>query len=193
MVRSSELRNIALRFFSGVDAGRRMKPDFVDWFLPIWKQLDTIAELQVDYILQRDESAPLGFASKHGETEVLGDVVELCAQSVMEPAVFYQFLRCLDANLAAIPSNADACAGDLVEKLGECTMGPRGRELLAASAARASRAGATWSPTIALNGAFYCKFHDTCFEGRAPDLVAKICELYGPAPDLPDACDQVGR
>jgi 2-hydroxychromene-2-carboxylate isomerase len=128
----------------------------LDSMLPAVEKLDGAVNLKLDYIGQNGpDGSP---KSMHGESEVAGDILHLCAGEEAGPKQQYQFIACLNKDWRSIPKNWEQCAGEAgidPKVLGKCKDGEKGKQLLLASFERASKAGAMGSPTIKVNGSPY--------------------------------------
>lgn len=115
---------------------------------PVMESMGDAVDLRIDYIVS--EVAPGNFQSLHGEPEVSGDIVQLCAKEV-DPDNYFDFILCQNKNAGAIPDNWESCAKDAdinTEELKACYEGDEGKDLLSASAVKAQQRNARGSPTI---------------------------------------------
>jgi len=140
-------------------------------------------DLQVEYIV-----TDLGngeFKSLHGQPETDGNIAQLCARDVDETK-FLDLVLCMNKDSSAIPGNWKTCAEELnydVDAVETCFTGEQGKELLKASAAKATAAGATGSPTILLDGVMYSG-------GRGEtDFKRAFCNAF--TGERPSACDNI--
>ena len=126
------------------------------------------------------------FNSLHGENEVKGDKVQLCAREQGEK--YMDFILCMNQDSSQIPNNWESCAkssGLDVAALKTCYEGTQGDKLLEESFAVSSKAGAQGSPTIKIAGKPY--------EGRrdSKSITKALCAAGGNAAsackDIPDA------
>jgi hypothetical protein len=146
------------------------------------KEVGDAVDLRIAYI--GGEDAEGGFSSLHGQTEVDGDMVQLCAAKY-NPNQYLNLITCMNANVSAIPSNWQICAnksGISQENIRRCSASDDGRLLLSESFKEAAARGAFASPTIYINGVKY--------EGqrRTIDFVRAICWSFkGP----PESCKDV--
>lgn len=95
--------------------------------------------------------------SMHGEEEVKGDVLQLCAGDVNRDKQL-PFIACMNAEWQKLPAGWEECA----KKVGldeaavkACADGAKGKELVKASFAKSEKDGATGSPTIRIDGEEY--------------------------------------
>ena len=129
----------------------------VDGFAPVLKELGDRIDFKLEYI-----ATPLGdgkFKSLHGEPEVQGNIQQLCAMKHYgSMAEWLPFVECVNKTWREIPKNWEGCAKQAnldVAKLKGCIDGQEGKDLLDASAKRATARRAQGSPTIYLAGNSY--------------------------------------
>lgn len=155
----------------------------LDGIIPALEKLGGGVGLKIDYI-GRDRDGKL--ESMHGESEVAGNIVQLCADK-LAPEAHLKFISCMNEEWRRIPGNWESCAkstGIDSAALAKCKDGDEGRALLAASFKRADEAGATGSPTIKVNGKPYRG-------GRSPDeFTRSLCEAFGDK-DKPKLCAEL--
>lgn len=131
----------------------------------------------------------------HGQTECLGNILELCAASEYpDPKIYLGFTRCLSLKYSDIPATSliKDCAleyGIEFEKLNDCASrddGAYGMGLLRDSVTRSAELGVSTSCTVRLDNKTRCvrdggKWRD-CEDGSKPeDLVRDIEKLYDEA------------
>jgi len=125
------------------------------------------------------------FTSLHGQTEVDGDIVNLCAMKY-NPTKYMDMIVCMNANAGAIPGNWESCAKDKsldVESIKACFEGQEGKDLLSTSTKKSKAIGASGSPTIYLNDKPYSG-------GRTEnDFLRAICNAFTDA--KPAACSAI--
>ncbi|KAK3202825.1 hypothetical protein GRF29_154g896439 [Pseudopithomyces chartarum] len=136
-----------------------------------------------------------GVLCMHGQTECLGNILELCAASEYpDPKIYLGFTRCLSLHYHDIPATSliKDCAleyGIEFEKLNDCASrddGAYGMGLLRDSVTRSKDLGVTTSCTVRLNNKTRCvrdggQWKD-CEDGSKPeDLVRDIRKLYDEA------------
>lgn len=144
-----------------------------DAIAPVLEKFGPAIDFQLDFIA-RDLGGG-NFQSLHGESEVAGNIVQLCAKEY-EPELGMAFVSCMNENAAAIPANWRTCSDQLgldTNAIGECYAGEEGKQLLSASVARADEVGARGSPTIYLNGESYSGGRQTI------DFIRAICQELG--------------
>lgn len=127
----------------------------------------------------------------HGESECLGNIIELCAAKLYpDPKIYLGFTMCLTREYQKIPERqlVEDCAlehGIDFEELNKCTVDDDGAlavDMLRSSFNRSSAAGVTKSCTIRLNNEVRCirdggKWTD-CERGhKVDDLVKDIIDL----------------
>ncbi len=121
---------------------------------PVMEKMGGDVDLAIDFI---GKDANGQFSSLHGESEVKGDQVQLCAMKY-RPALALKFINCMNKNPRDIPGNWEGCAQEIVldtAKLKACYEGPESAELLRASFAKAQARKAGGSPTIFIGGKPY--------------------------------------
>ncbi|KAL1597785.1 hypothetical protein SLS60_008272 [Paraconiothyrium brasiliense] len=136
-----------------------------------------------------------GVLCMHGQTECLGNILELCAASEYpDPKIYLGFTRCLSLQYHDIPATSliKDCAleyGIEFEKLNDCASrddGAYGMGLLRDSVTRSADLGINTSCTVRLNNNTRCVRDDgkwkDCDDGSDPeDLVKDINKLYAEA------------
>ncbi|MBD3260597.1 MAG: thioredoxin domain-containing protein, partial [Candidatus Altiarchaeales archaeon] len=129
----------------------------LDSIAPVLEQAGDYVDFKVDYIAT--EQSDGSFKALHGQSEVEGNIVQLCAAKYHPQNYKYMdMIVCMDENARNIPDNWEECARQAnldVEKIRSCYEGEEGKELLSESAKRAQQAQASGSPTIYLNGEIY--------------------------------------
>ncbi len=133
----------------------------VDAFAPLAEKFGDSIDFNIHYIA--DEAADGTFSSLHGQKEVNGNIIQLCAAKY-NPKTYLEMIVCQDKNTGAIPDNWEACAkeaGLKVEDIRSCYEGDEGKQLLSASIKKSQEVGATGSPTIYFNNTPYASGRDT--------------------------------
>jgi hypothetical protein len=106
-----------------------------------------------------------GVTCKHGPSECLGNIIELCAAHVYpDPKIYLGFTLCLSRKYTNIPAKnlVEDCAmehGIDFEKLNDCASkedGAFGMRLLRDSCERSQEVGASISCTVRLEGKTRC-------------------------------------
>ena len=102
---------------------------------------------------------------KHGQSECLGNIIELCAARLYpDPKVYLGFTMCMTKQFQDIPDKelVEDCAlehGISMERLNSCTVrddGAYGIDMLKSSFNRTAAAGVSKSCTVRLNGQVRC-------------------------------------
>ena len=153
---------------------------------PALDKLGADVDLQLNYIGQ--EESPGSLTSMHGQSEVTGDIAQLCVLR-HAPDSALDIISCQNENMSSVDTNWQSCAtkvGAKVDPIKACIEGAEGKELLSASFKRASAKGATGSPTIYIGGKPYNGTRSASAFTRA------ICAAHsGPAPaackDIPES------
>ncbi len=128
--------------------------------------------------------SPGSFQSLHGQPEVDGNKIQLCAMK-HHPGKYYNFISCMNKEYQKIPNNWEDCAKELdldSEKLKNCFDDGEGDKLLESSFKKSQDAGAMGSPTIVINGKTYSGKRDTNSVFRA------LCKEYE---TKPEACADI--
>ncbi len=152
---------------------------------PVLETLGDSVDFNLYFIVTDNEDGT--FRSLHGEPEVQGNIVQLCAIEY-EPESYMDLIVCMNENVQGIPDNWETCAEDLgldVDSIKECYEGDEGTDLLKESIVATNLVGATGSPTIYLNGERYSG-------GRSEmDFTRAICNALDNGPtacqELPEA------
>ncbi len=154
-----------------------------DAIAPVLSRLGDAVDFGIDYIA--NDNGDGTFRSLHGQTEVEGNIVQLCAAKY-HPESYMDMIVCQNQNMAQIPGNWESCAqaaGFDTEKIRECYESDEGKQLHSASVAKSTAAGATGSPTIYIDGARYSG-------GRSEnDFLRAICSSF--ETERPDACAEI--
>ena len=140
--------------------------------------------LNINYIGRGDAD---NLESLHGENEVNGNIIQLCAKKY-ESDDHFKLLSCMNKEPTSIPDNWEKCAEKLdmdVDQLKECYDGKEGKQMLADSFALAEKAGAQGSPTFFINNEPYEGKRDT------KSLYRVICGKLGD--DAPSECDNIPK
>ncbi len=150
---------------------------------PVIKKLGNSVDFNMYFIA--DDNGDGTFSSLHGQPEVDGDIVQLCAAK-HNPDKYMDMIVCQNKNAGAIPGNWEQCAKDSgldTEKIKACFEGGEGKELMSASIKASEEVGATGSPTIYLNDEPYAG-------GRTEnDFMRAICSAFEGT--KPDACSDI--
>ncbi|KAI9797445.1 MAG: hypothetical protein M1833_005485 [Piccolia ochrophora] len=162
-----------------------------DLVLPAMQQIEDKVNFTLSYIGSTTEKDD-GVECKHGPTECLGNMLELCAASLYpDPKIYLGFTMCLTRDYEHIPERhlVEDCAlehGIDFGKLNACVSRDDGyaMELLRASVERTAAAGVKFSCTIRLNETIRCIMDGGewkhCEGGHTvDDLVRDVKKLYG--------------
>lgn len=158
--------------------------------LPVMQKVHDKVDFQLSYIGK--PTANGGVECKHGPSECIGNIIELCAREIYpDPKIHLGFVMCLTKDYPQIPDRAliEDCALEHAidfNKLNECAARDEtahGIELLRNSVQRSADANVTISCTIRLNNEIYCIRDDDqwkdCPNGPGVnDLVLAIEKLY---------------
>ncbi|MBI5509936.1 MAG: DsbA family protein [Deltaproteobacteria bacterium] len=155
----------------------------MDAVAPVVEKLGANLDLKVNYIGDKQGET---LSSMHGDAEVKGDIVQLCAQQ-QAPWTFLKMVTCQNKNAREVATNWEGCAKDAgldVLQLKSCYEGDAGKKLLEESFALAKTRGAEGSPTMFLNGQPYNGGRKTA------DFIKAICAGYGDG-TKPEACSNI--
>jgi len=155
----------------------------MDAIAPVLEKLKGAVNFEVNYI-----AADLGdgqFNSLHGNNEVKGNIVQLCAAKY-NPDKYMKMIVCMDENAGAIPGNWESCASKYgldIQSIKKCYEEDEGKQLLSESIKKSEAANAQGSPTIYLDGKIYSG-------GRSSnDFFTAICNVFGE--EKPEACSDI--
>ena len=118
-------------------------------------ELRRFVEFKINYIVNEQEGK---FDALHGESEVQGNILQLCVQHHYPMEQVLPFILCQNKNMHQIPSGWEQCAqlaGLDQKKISACAASPLGPELLRDSMRASAKVNAMGSPTILINGAPY--------------------------------------
>jgi predicted DsbA family dithiol-disulfide isomerase len=142
-----------------------------DGIAPVLKKMGGDMDFSIDFIGGEKDGK---LNSMHGENEVNGDKVQICAIKYA-PYKYMDMFSCMNKNARSIPTNWESCAKDTgmpVDQIKTCYEGQEGTALLKASFAKAAARNARGSPTIFLNGKPYTG-------GRSELAFSRgLCEAY---------------
>ncbi len=156
---------------------------------PVLEKYGSYIDFQMDFIGQ---IAGDTLTSMHGENEVAGDKIELCAMKYMaENYAYMPLFECINKEYRKLPANWEGCADEakvapeVKAKIKACFEGDEGTTLLKASFEKAEKDGARGSPTMFLAGKPYRG-------GRAEaDFMRGICGEFGDA--TPAWCGEIPK
>ncbi|KXL50890.1 hypothetical protein M433DRAFT_60986 [Acidomyces richmondensis BFW] len=162
-----------------------------DLILPTMQNVSRKVDFKLSYIGQASDFDD-GVQCMHGQTECLGNIIELCAASLYpDPKIYLGFTMCLSNEYKRIPNRklVEECAlehGISIKRLNDCVVDDNGAlsvDRLRESFNRSAAAGVTKSCTVRLNGQTRCirdggKWSN-CDAGHDPeDLVKDIMKLW---------------
>jgi hypothetical protein len=151
---------------------------------PVIEKMGERVDFRLDYI---GSGTGDGFHSLHGESEVRGDKIQLCAAKLF-PARYLKMISCMNENQRGIPDGWRTCANraDIAaEPIAACADGPDGAALLTESFKRSSARRAQGSPTMYFAGKRYNGPRGEQAFARA------ICRVIGSDP--PDICAELPK
>jgi len=143
-----------------------------------------IMEMTMNYIATVDPQQPSGFDSKHGQTEVWGDIYELCVEN-MYNETWFDFSYCMYSNYDNIPTVSQNCAASLgmnFANVKQCVSSNLGKQLMTQSINVTDSLG--WnprpgSPTVyANNQCIYGYPPCQSLDPSSDAVVQFICGLY---------------
>ena len=162
----------------------------VDSIIPVLNKLGRDVDFNLEFIGKNNGG---NFSSLHGEKEVMGDKIELCAKK-HAPTNYLRMIACMNKNYRKIPEGWEACAKEAGIDVANittwidiktCIDGKEGNDLLALSFANSTAAQASGSPTIFIDGKKYSG-------GRGEnDFFRAICGAY--KGDVPQACKDISK
>lgn len=144
---------------------------------PALEKLGDYVDFQLNFI--GEEPSPGQLSSMHGENEVKGDIVQLCAKKYA-PEKYMKFILCMNKDSRSIPNNWEGCANENqldVAKLKACYEGEEGKQLLSESFKKANEKSAGGSPTMFVNDKPYQGGRETL------DFLRGICAEFKAKPE----------
>ncbi|KAH7328134.1 hypothetical protein B0I35DRAFT_472879 [Stachybotrys elegans] len=159
--------------------------------LPVMQKVHDKVDFKLSYIGKPTDDDD-GVECKHGPSECLGNIIELCARELYpDPKISLGFVMCLTKDYKHIPERAliEDCALEHaidIKDLNECATrdsGAHGMDLLRSSVQRTADANVTISCTIRLNDEVYCirdggEWIDCPHGPGVNDLVLAIEKVY---------------
>ena len=139
---------------------------------PVLEKMGDNVDFKVNYIGREKDGSP---TSMHGEPEIKGDTLQLCAAEHGTFEQWLNFVKCQNEDWHKIPEGWEKCADSAkIDKaqMKKCFEGDEGKKLLLASFGKSKEKKATGSPTIFLNGEPYRGGRSEASFGRA--LCAKF-------------------
>ncbi|KAJ2777522.1 hypothetical protein GGI15_004478 [Coemansia interrupta] len=179
-------------------------PDAVkveDVFSRVVPEVQSILDLQLNFIAKLDPNATYGAQCKHGDAECRGNIDEICGLRYgPDLATSWWFLQCLNGQFEHIGKDPDlslkcaSSAGLDTAAFLACVEQAEGRELFRQSVENTLFAGVERSATVYIDGKPRCvrdgDWHD-CEGGYAPgDFIRDICAAYKGSLPPPTICDQ---
>ncbi len=144
-----------------------------DAIAPVLNKFGNAIDFNIDFIARETND---GFSSLHGQPEVDGNIVQLCAMKY-NPNKYMDMIVCMNKDAQNIPDNWENCVNGLdKESIKTCYEGEEGKELLKESIKASNEVGATGSPTIYLNDQPYNGGRDEISFTKA------ICQLLDKHP-----------
>lgn len=150
--------------------------------------LDTWLCLQCSQVISIESDG--GITCKHGQSECLGNILELCAADIYpDPKIHLGFTMCMTEDYQEIPSRdlAQDCAlehGIDFDKLNDCISEEgKGMDLLEASVQRSIDKDVKYSCTVRLNDTVRCirdngEWKDCDGGSSVEDLVKDVERIY---------------
>jgi len=151
-----------------------------DALKPVMGALRENVKLDINFIASENGGV---FSSMHGQQEVEGDIIHLCAKKYY-PATYLDFIYCQNKNPRNFKRTINECAAQSnmdAEKIASCSESQEGQELLSASIKEADSAGARGSPTMYINNNPYNGGRDSA------SLFNAICSAFT---QKPKACGE---
>lgn len=159
------------------------------------KAMGNVVAFRLEVIAFQEEGK---FVSLHGEPELQGDRILLCAQDQFPESLrFMELADCLMEDPAALPDNLEACTRRLswspteVSQLNACVSGEKGDKLLLDSASQAATWGIDASPMIFINGGLHLGRRTVEAMARPicsvlpPELAPPLCSSLPPVQVVP--------
>ncbi|MDD5309034.1 MAG: GILT family protein [Deltaproteobacteria bacterium] len=146
------------------EVGTKVKLDFhimskcpfgvkvLEAIIPVLEKMGPNVDFNVYYIGKEQNGE---FTSMHGEQEVKGNILQLCARDVGDFDGWLAFVKCQIQDWRKIPDGWEDCAKKAkldAGKMKSCYEGDQGKTLLRASFKASEDKKATGSPTIFLGG-----------------------------------------
>jgi protein-disulfide isomerase len=121
-------------------------------FKPVLDKFKDYIDFRLEFVGLSEEGI---FQSLHGESEINGNKVQLCAQKY-NPEYFMDLVICMNKDYSKIPDNWESCADGLdKKKIKECYEGDEGNKLLHDSFEKSQKENIMGSPTMFFNGEIY--------------------------------------
>jgi hypothetical protein len=119
---------------------------------PALDALGDSVDFRLHFIGDVDPAGTL--ATMHGEAELKGDLLQVCAAK-LAPKAYRAMIACMNQQPESLPENFGECAGKAgvdTAAVTACADGDQGRELLKASFAYAEQLGVQGSPSMSIAG-----------------------------------------
>ncbi|NCC69990.1 hypothetical protein EOM09_00180 [bacterium] len=167
----------------------------------VMASMGDVIEYNINYIVNLDDSGNL--TSLHGEPEVKGNIVQLCAKKYSEDK-YLNMISCMNESYSEIPDNWENCASEaLISNINEiktCYEGEEGKELLKENMKKADELQVAASPTFYINDEKYQSSRDEVSIKRF--ICSQIDYDYKTCFDIPacvvdsdcvDEADKIGK
>jgi len=149
---------------------------------PVLEKMGDAIDFQLHFIGDEKDGK---LTSMHGEKEVMGNKLHLCALKY-NPDTYMDLILCMNKNMRKIPDNFDSCATETkvdAAKIKACADGEEGTKLLSESYKVSKSKGARGSPTMFVGGEKYRG-------GRQEDqFLRAICNKFEKS--KPEACKDI--
>ena len=131
----------------------------------VFASMGEVIDYNINYIVNEDADGNL--TSLHGEPEVKGNIVQLCAKKYAEEN-YLRIISCMNESYSDIPDNWESCANSAsltkevidIEGIKTCYEGEEGEELLRENMKKANDLQVAASPTFYINGEKYQSARD---------------------------------
>lgn len=156
LVKSADAVNLDLYVMSQCPYGVQVE----NAVKPVMDSLKGKINLDINFI---GSAANGKFNSMHGQNEVDGDIIHLCAKKYY-PNSYLDFIVCQNSNPRDFKGTLQNCATQNKmdsNKITSCMEGEEGTQLLSASFQKSDSVGARGSPTIFINNQPYNSNRDT--------------------------------
>lgn len=120
-------------------------------FKSVMDQLGKYIDLNIEYIGRASGNS---FDSLHGQSEINGDIVQLCAKKI-DFEKYYDFILCQNSDYSNLVNSIDSCAAEVgldAQMIKDCFEGDQGKALLKESFQKAEQLQVGGSPTIYIGG-----------------------------------------
>ncbi|KAI8579897.1 hypothetical protein K450DRAFT_239617 [Umbelopsis ramanniana AG] len=151
----------------------------------VFKKISVPVALDINFIAQPAPFEPLKFSCKHGPSECLGNMQELCYRHVHGDETWFSFIQCLNKDMLNI--GTDKLGVSCAEKQGktyalvrDCMVNGTATELLSKSVQRTASLGVSTSCTVFINNKRRCVYDSMqwkdCPGGSSVDDFVKSIE-----------------